>query len=144
MNAGLVCSELGNNAKAEESLRTAIAIDPGNAAAHFHLGLLLAETGRPADAEASLLRSLAFNPKNAPAAFNLAVLLSATRPAEAIQWCRRAVEADPGQGRYVYTLAFYLVQAGETQAAIRELEAGAARHLPTPEERDLLNSLRSR
>jgi tetratricopeptide (TPR) repeat protein len=144
VNASLVYSALGNNAKAEESLRKAIGIDPGNAAAHFNLGLLLAETGRRADAEASLRRSLALDPKNAPAAFNLAVLLSGTRRAEAIRWCRRAVEADPGQGRYVYTLAFYLAQGGETQAAIRELEAAAARHSPTPEEQDLLNSLRSR
>jgi tetratricopeptide (TPR) repeat protein len=143
VNAALVYSELGDKAKAEESLRKAIRIDPGNAAAHFNLGLLLAETGRPADAEASLRRSLALNPKNAPAAFNLAVLLSGTRRAEAIQWCRRAVEADPSQGRYVYTLAFYLAQGGETQAAIRELEAAAARHSPTPEERGLLNSLRT-
>jgi tetratricopeptide (TPR) repeat protein len=144
VNASLVYSALGNNAKAEESLRKAIGIDPGNAAAHFDLGLLLAETGRPADAEASLRRSLALDPNNAPAAFNLAVLVSGTRRAEAIRWCRRAVEADPGQGRYVYTLAFYLAQGGETQAAIRELEAAAARHSPTPEELELLNSLRSR
>jgi tetratricopeptide (TPR) repeat protein len=144
VNASLVYSALGNDAKAEESLRMAIGIDPGNAAAHFNLGLLLAETGRRADAEASLRRSLALDPKNAPAAFNLAVLVSGTRRAEAIRWCRRAVEADPGEGRYVYTLAFYLAQGGETQAAIRELEAAAARHSPTPEERDLLNSLRSR
>ena len=84
------------------------------------------------------------NPKNALAAFNLAVLLSETRRAEAIQWCRRAVEADATEGRYAYTLAFYLAQSGQTQAAIRELEAAAARHAPTPEERSLLNSLRSR
>jgi tetratricopeptide (TPR) repeat protein len=144
VNAALVYSELGDNAKAEESLRKAIGIDPGNAAAHFNLGLLLAETGRPADAEASLRHSLALNPKNAPAAFNLAVLLSGTRRAEAIEWCRRAVETDPSQGRYAYTLAFYLSQGGETQAAIRELEAAATRHEPTAEERGLLHALRSR
>lgn len=144
VNAALVYSELGNKTKAEESLRKAIEIDPGNAAAHFNLGLLLAETGRRAEAEASLRRSLELHPKNALAAFNLAVLLSGSHRAEAIQWCRRAVEADPGQGRYAYTLAFYLAQGGETQAAIRELEAAAARHSPTPEERGLLNSLRSR
>jgi tetratricopeptide (TPR) repeat protein len=144
VNAALVYSELGDNAKAEESLRKAIGIEPGNAAAHFNLGLLLAETGRRADAEASLRHSFALNPKNAPAAFNLAVLLSETRSAEAIEWCRRAVEADPGQGRYAYTLAFYLSQGGETQAAIRELEAAATRHAPTAEERDLLHALRSR
>lgn len=144
VNASLVYSALGNNAKAEESLRRAIGIDPGNAAAHFNLGLLLAEMGRPADAEASLRRSLALDPKNAPAAFNLAVLVSGTRREEAIRWCRRAVEADPGEGRYVYTLAFYLAQGGETQAAIRELEAAAAHHSSTADEKKLLNSLRSR
>ena len=144
VNASLVYSALGNHAKAEESLRKAIGIDPANAAAHFNLGLLLAETGRRADAEASLRRSLSLDPKNAPAAFNLAVLVSKTNRAEAIQWCRRAVEADPGEGRYVYTLAFYLAQGGEKQAAIRELEAGAGRHSPTPEERQLLRALRSR
>jgi tetratricopeptide (TPR) repeat protein len=144
VNAALVYSELGNNAKAEESLRKAVRMDPGNAAAHFNLGLLLAETERRAEAESALRRSLALNPKNAPAAFNLAVLLSETRRVEAIQWCRRAVEADATEGRYAYTLAFYLAQGGETQAAIRELEAAAARHAPTPEERSLLNSLRSR
>ena len=144
LNAALVYSELGKNAEAEESLRKAIGIDPGNAAAHFNLGLLLAETGRRASAEASLRRSLELNPKNAAAAFNLAVILSGTRLAEAVQWCRRAVEADPGQARYVYTLAFYLAQGGEKQAAIRELEAAAAHHSLTPEERGLLNSLRSR
>jgi tetratricopeptide (TPR) repeat protein len=144
VNAALVYSELGNNGKAEESLRKAVRIDPANAAAHFNLGLLLAETGRRAEAESALRRSLALNPKNAPAAFNLAVLLSEAHRTEAIQWCRRAVEADPTEGRYAYTLAFYLAQGGETQAAIRELEAAAARHSPTSEEQGLLNSLRSR
>jgi Flp pilus assembly protein TadD len=110
VNAALVYNQLGRNREAEEALRKAVAIDPGNAAAHLNLGLLLAETERVPEAEAELRRSLALDARNATAAYNLAVLISTDRLAEAIELCRRAVDAAPREPRYSETLAYYLAQ----------------------------------
>ena len=85
----------------------AIKIAPDNAAAHFNLGLLKAEQNRVKEAEKELREAFRLDPKMAPAAYNLCILTAKDRPAEALSWCRKAVELNPQEPKYAYTLAFY-------------------------------------
>jgi hypothetical protein len=45
------------------------------------------------------------------------------RIGEAVGWCRKAAETAPQNPAYAYTLAFYLNQKGDTDEAVRTLEA---------------------
>lgn len=62
------------------------------------------------------------------AAYNLCVILSESRPDEAVDWCRKASEANPSNPKFAYSLAFYELKKGDTDAAIstlRKLIAGS-------------------
>ena len=80
VNASMAYSNLGQNDRAEQSLRRALKIEPANAAANFNLGLLLAEQGQLAEAEQALRAALKADPKMAAAAYNLGVILGETEP----------------------------------------------------------------
>jgi tetratricopeptide (TPR) repeat protein len=122
VNESVVYSRLGQVGRAEEALRRAIKTEPANSAALYNLGLLLAENNRLPDAENALRRALDADPNNAAAAYNLCVIVSRGRPDEAIGLCRRAVASAPGDPKYSYTLAYYLVQKGDLTAATTVLE----------------------
>uniref|UniRef100_Q01Z72 Tetratricopeptide TPR_2 repeat protein n=1 Tax=Solibacter usitatus (strain Ellin6076) TaxID=234267 RepID=Q01Z72_SOLUE len=130
VNESLAYNRLGENDRAEEALHQALRLDPRNSSAYLNLGLLMAEKRRIPDAEAALRGALDTDPDNAAAAFNLAVIVSGSRANEAIDLCRRAVKAAPGEPKYVYTLAFYLAQSGDTPGAAaalrRAISAGVA------------------
>jgi tetratricopeptide (TPR) repeat protein len=128
VNAALAYNLLGRNPEAETSLRRALEIDPDSEAAHFNLGLLLGEMGRFEAAAAELETVLRLNPASAPAAFNLCVLRAETRPQEAIERCRLAVELAPDHPDYSYTLAFYLDRQGRSDEAVRILRDLIDRH----------------
>jgi len=144
VNASMVQARLGDTNGAEALLRKALAVEPANAAANFNLGLAVAEKGHLREAEGYLRAALKADPGMAAAAHNLGILLAKDRPAEAIEMCRRAVALEPGTGRYVYTLAFYLQEDGKAQEAIRVLEKVVAGGGATRECRALLNTLRRR
>jgi len=122
VNASLAYNALGQNAKAEESLRRALGLDPNSVPANLNLGLLLGEMGRVADAEAAFRKALVAEPNNAVAAYNLGVILADRLPDEAIQWCRKAAELRPDEPKYAYTVAFYLRNRGDVDAAVRLLQ----------------------
>jgi tetratricopeptide (TPR) repeat protein len=130
VNASLAYNALGRNAKAEESLRSALKLEPNNVAANLNLGLLLGEMGRGGEAESAFRATLKTEPNNAVAAYNLGVLVSGNRPDEAIQWCRKAAELRPDEPKYAYTVAFFLRERGDTDAAMGILQ-GMVRS-PTP------------
>jgi tetratricopeptide (TPR) repeat protein len=121
INIGMIHARLGEREEAEGSLRQALEVDPSSAAAHFNLGLLLAEYGDTEGGETHLRLAIAVAPEFAEAAYNLCVLLSDQRIEEAIEWCRTADELGPDQPRHAYTLAFYLYENGEVDAAARTL-----------------------
>jgi Tfp pilus assembly protein PilF len=83
---------------------------------------LRAEQGDLRRAEEFLRAALKKDPTMAAAAYNLAVILSKDRMAEAIEWCRKARDANAAEPKYGYTLAFYLNQSGRPEAAVRQLE----------------------
>jgi tetratricopeptide (TPR) repeat protein len=122
VNASLAYAKLGNTDQAEKSLINAIKIAPDNAAAHFNLGLLRSEQTRVKEAEQELRHAFRLDPKMAPAAYNLCVLGAKTRPKEALAWCKKAVELNPQEPRYAYTLAFYQKEQGDLKNAAATLQ----------------------
>jgi tetratricopeptide (TPR) repeat protein len=121
VNASMAYSNLGDNAKAEKSLRRALAMEPASAAANFNLGLLLGEEGRLPEAEQALRAALKTDPRMAAAAYNLGVILSKNNLDEALTWCQKAHELRPADPKYAHTLAFYERQKGNTATAIELL-----------------------
>ncbi len=122
VNASLAYAKLGAPDQAEKSLVQALNIAPDNAAAHFNLGLLQAEQNRGQEAERELRKALRLDPKMAPAAYNLCILKAKDRPREALSWCKKAVELNPQEPKYAYTLAFYQKQQGDLKNAAATLQ----------------------
>jgi len=114
-------ARLGETAKAEEKLNEALKIAPGSAAARYNLGLLKAEQGDLPAAEKNLKEAFKSDPQLAGAAYNLCVITATDRPAEALEWCRKAVALRPQEPKYAWTLAFYQRQGGDTSAAVATL-----------------------
>ncbi|UCC83537.1 MAG: tetratricopeptide repeat protein [Gemmatimonadota bacterium] len=128
VNMAMTQAQLGETDAAEVTLRDALEIEPTNAAAHFNLGLLLLERGDARQAEEHLRAALETAPRFPAAAFNLCVLLAEDRLDEAIEWCRRAAELQPGDPRHAYTLAFYQNLGGDAPGAVRTLRGLIDRH----------------
>jgi tetratricopeptide (TPR) repeat protein len=128
VNIAMTKAQLGEADSAEASLRQALEIEPSNAAAHFNLGLLLLERGEERQAEEHLRAAIEAAPQFPAAAYNLCVLLAEDRLDEAVEWCRRAAEWQPGDPRHAYTLAFYQNLSGDAPAAVRTLRRLIERH----------------
>ena len=58
----------------------------------------------------------------APAAYNLCILSAKDRPKEALSWCKKAVELNPQEPKYAYTLAFYQKEQGDLKNAAATLQ----------------------
>ncbi|MGD2217075.1 MAG: tetratricopeptide repeat protein, partial [Gemmatimonadales bacterium] len=128
VNIAMTHAQLGDSDAAEASLRRALEIEPTNAAALFNLGLLLLERGDNRQAEKHLRTALEAAPRFPAAAYNLCVLLAEDRLDEAIEWCQRAAELQPGDPRHAYTLAFYQNLDGDSSGAIGTLRRLIERH----------------
>jgi tetratricopeptide (TPR) repeat protein len=122
VNAAMAYAQIGAQDQAEKSLVKAIKIVPDNAAAHFNLGLLKAEQNWGKEAERELKQAFRLDPKMAPAAYNLCILTAKDRPKEALSWCKKAVELNPKEPKYAYTLAFYQKEQGDLKNAAATLQ----------------------
>lgn len=128
VNASLAYNATGRNDFAEQSLRRALKLDPTNGPANLNMGLLLAELGRPAEAESALQAAFKADPRSAVAAYNLGVLLADDRPAESLDWCRKAAALRPQDPKYAHTYAFFLQRNGQPEPAVETLSALLDRH----------------
>jgi Tfp pilus assembly protein PilF len=123
VNSSIAYAQLGENSRADRTLQKALKIAPDNAAANFNMGLLKAEQKDLKGAEHYLKEALKHDPQMAQATYNLCVLVSKDRIDEAIMWCEKAVEIHPQEPKYAYTLAFFQQQKGDTESAIKTLDA---------------------
>lgn len=121
VNAAMAYAQIGQKDQAEKSLVQAIKLAPNNAAAHFNLGLLKAEQNRVKEAERELREAFRLDPKMAPAAYNLCILSSKARPKYALSWCKKAVELNPQEPKYAYSLAFFQKEQGDLKNAAATL-----------------------
>jgi tetratricopeptide (TPR) repeat protein len=113
---------MGEQNMAQESLLKAIKVAPDNAPAHFNLGLLKAERNQPKEAERELREAFRLDPQMAPAAYNLCILIAKDHPKEALSWCRKALELNPGEPKYALTLAYYQKEKSDLKAAVTTLQ----------------------
>jgi tetratricopeptide (TPR) repeat protein len=137
VNIALAYNGLGQNDKAEASLRRALSLDPTNSAANLNLGMLLTELDKLPEAEQAFRAAFKADPKSAQAAYNLGVLLAKDHPKEALTWCGKAAELRPDNPRYGYTYAFYLYRVGQLDEALKAIRVVRQRH-PTHEDSQLL------
>ena len=128
VNASVVYSQLGQNDRAEQSLRQALRLEPTNPAANLNLGMLLGELGRIAEAEQAFRTALQADPQSAAAAYNLGVILSQRDVSQAIELCRTADRLRPDEPKYAFAVASYLQQDGQIDQAIQELRQLQQRH----------------
>jgi len=69
-----------------------------------------------------LLKSKPQNrPESAQAAYNLSVMLGERKPEESLKFSRLAVELNPGDPKYQYSLAFYLLKSENKDEAMEIL-----------------------
>jgi tetratricopeptide (TPR) repeat protein len=127
VNSSIAYAKMGEIDKAEKSLQQALKIAPDNAAANFNMGLLKAEKNEPKQTEKYLKKAIKADPQMAQAAFNLCIITAKDRINEAVTWCRKAADLRPAEPRYAYTLAFFEQQKGDTDGAIKTLDALIAR-----------------
>ena len=132
VNASMAYSNMGQNDKAEQSLRRALKMEPDNAAANFNLGLLLGEQGRLQEAEQALRTALKADPQMAAAAYNLGVILGEKNLDEAIAWCQKAHDLRPADPKYAHTLAFYQRKKGNIDGAVELLRKAIQRRTVLP------------
>ena len=123
VNAAVLHARQGQPEQSIGQLRKALEIQPTHAAVNFNLGLALAEQQDLEGAERCLRQAATTDPTMADAAYNLGVLLAKDQPDEGISWLRKAAELQPMDGKYAYTLAFFLNTNGKTDDAVNVLEA---------------------
>ena len=123
VNAAMAHAKLGETAKAETRLNEALKINPASPAALYNLGLVKAELGDLTAAETNLSLAFKADPQMAGAAYNLCIISSKDRPAEALEWCKKAVALRPQEPKYSSTLAYFQQQGGDSTAAIATLES---------------------
>jgi tetratricopeptide (TPR) repeat protein len=121
VNTSIAYARMGENEKAEESLKKVLELDPENAAANFNMGLLKAEQRDPAKAEEYLRTALKSDPKMHEAAYNLGVLLATDSIVEAMELMLKAYQLHPNP-EYAYTLAFYMRKNRDPERAAEMLK----------------------
>ena len=120
-------------ARAEEHLRRALAIHPGDFVARTNLGAMLVGQGRAAEAERELEDARRRAPGYAEAWINLANLLVRTgRPAEALEAARRATALAPDDPTAWENHGAAALQIGATREGVRALAAAIEAGHPNP------------
>jgi len=132
---------LGEEGRAEDTLREGLALDTTNAALRHALGLSLVRSGESDAALIELRRAAEAAPDNARYAYVLAVALnSMDQQPEALQVLREAYGRFDGNFDIAMVLANLLRESGDQDGALEIAYALARRH---PEEQSVVALLRS-
>jgi len=124
-NLAIVLASTGQTADAEREYRAALRLWPRSIQARHNLALLLAQQGRLAEAAAELETLIASDPVP-ESAFALGLLYGQMgRWQDAAKALARCLEEDQSYPRGRYNRALALAKAGDTTAALDELERAA-------------------
>ena len=104
---------------AEREFQRAVALDAGNADAHFYYSHLLTASGRFDEALAAVGRAEALDPQSLLVVhYRGRILLFARRPGEALVALRKALDLDPNYGWALMFIAIAHEQLGQWQEAL--------------------------
>jgi tetratricopeptide (TPR) repeat protein len=118
---------LARHGEAEEALRAALRIEPGNARLTIELGKFLAGRGRTSDARECFERAAAAEPGMPEAAFNVAVMLEREgRYAEAANAYRALIERSPEDHDAYLNFGVVYEHLGRDDEALRCYERALA------------------
>jgi Flp pilus assembly protein TadD len=135
----------GQDKEGAELLRTAIAIEPNNAAIKHSLGLLLVRQRNLTEALPLLRDAAALDPDNARYAYVYAVALNSTGSiTEAKALLERTHKQHPTDRNILLGLIAFERDSGDVAAAITRAQELAALEPQNPQVRALLNDLRQR
>jgi tetratricopeptide (TPR) repeat protein len=138
----------GDSVQAEEDLRQAIALDPGNFTARYQYYLALGQNGKAAEAakEEEAIRQLEADlhrindlvngrmqaTPNDPAVYHEVAMISlrAGRPKEALRWLQNALQIDPAYEPTHRALASYYYESGNPVLSARHRAIAQQLHNP--------------
>jgi Flp pilus assembly protein TadD len=116
----------GDRAGATEAFTELLHLDPNNITAINYLGWAALHAGRPADAETKFRHATEVEPKGAEGMRGLAESLEAQKKPEAVAAYRHYLELMPGDPTVRAHLVRLLMNQGENDAALAELDRGEA------------------
>jgi tetratricopeptide (TPR) repeat protein len=121
---GLKALEAQQYGAAITAFQRAVAADPKDYSAHFHLGLAHSMAGQHLQAAAAFRKTLELKPGLYEAELNLGVvLINLTQPGDALPLLQSAQEKKPTEFRPVYYLAEACLAAGQIEPAEKHFRA---------------------
>lgn len=131
---GLAEERSGDLEPAAESFEAAARLDPKDADTLTHLGRIYLRMNRPADAEAKFRTALGLDPQTPEALGGLALSLDAEKKPEAVEAYRDYLAARPQDAEARSRLVHLLLDLGENDAALAELDKNTSARAPTVED----------
>jgi superkiller protein 3 len=128
---GLAQERSGDLKSAAESFEGAVHLNPKDADAFVELGHVYLKRNRPADAENKFRAALELEPKSAEALQGLALSLDAQKKPEAIDVYRAYLAVQPQDSAAHSRLVHLLIEQGQNDAAVAELERTGTSGPPT-------------
>jgi Flp pilus assembly protein TadD len=123
---GVAQQRSGDLPAAAESFECASRLDPKDLDSLVHLGEVYLKSNRPADAENKFRAALGLDPKSPPALRGLALSLDAQKSPETLQAYRAYLAAEPDDQGARTRLLQVLVDQGQYDAALAEMEKSGA------------------
>ncbi|MBN2811751.1 MAG: tetratricopeptide repeat protein [Spirochaetales bacterium] len=118
---GRLLDKNGDFKGAETAYKEALVHEPGNVSALRELAALYSKEGRFADAERFFKEALVLGSSDPMTNYNMAVVqLGLQKPAQALDYARKAVEAEPQNGTYLYTYGLAGELNGMSDVAIQQ------------------------
>jgi tetratricopeptide (TPR) repeat protein len=128
---GLALQHSGDSAGAAESFEGAAHLDPRDVDSLIQLGRMYLKTNRPADAGAKFRAALNVQPKSPEALQGLALSLDAQKKPGALDAYRELLAAQPQNAYARSRIVRLLVDQGQFDAALAELDKDCAGRAPT-------------
>lgn len=128
---GLALERAGDLAGAAESFEGASRLDPKDAESLTHLGRMYLKNDRAADAEGKFRAVLGLEPKSPEALQGLALSLDAQKKPGAADAYRDYLAVQPQDNVARARMVHLLVQAGQYDAAMTELDKGGSGQAPS-------------